>query len=313
MSVSNGSTSTIVEGSRALLPSTFLEFCAKVRKDDPSILPEPGEPLRIRHWQMSEKEQMEIADALLENTNVTDLELGTEKYTRRSAEAMAKYMRTSKSLECIRWPSKRMLDPRVLKQREEMLCCFLPVFQESTSLKELHMELPCRDGPSNRAFENMLTHTQSLQSLSLRIFPGPNAVAAAVSGLKKNTTLRELTLECSPGPMTISPILTSLRDHPLLQRLCFRGGTVDLDGLETVLLSGTSKITELDICIFSGSPPMTGLTRVLQALVRRPTLTNLGLRGCRLGRDEARLLGVVLCNAPSLHTLVLTESSLGGS
>jgi tRNA-dihydrouridine synthase len=44
------------------------------------------------------------------------------------------------------------------------------------------MQLPC---PT--AFENMLTHTQSLRSLSLSIFKGPNAVAAASVWIEKNT------------------------------------------------------------------------------------------------------------------------------
>jgi hypothetical protein len=61
------------DGDGVPLSFTFLKFCAKVRRDDPSILPEPGEPLRIRH--LSENEHMELADTLLENTNVTYLEL----------------------------------------------------------------------------------------------------------------------------------------------------------------------------------------------------------------------------------------------
>jgi hypothetical protein len=67
--------------------TSFLKFCAKVRRDDPSILPEPREPLRIRH--LSQNEHMEFADTLLENT-------------KSSAEAMAKYRRTSKRLQRIR-------------------------------------------------------------------------------------------------------------------------------------------------------------------------------------------------------------------
>jgi hypothetical protein len=49
-------------------------------------------------------------------------------------------------------------------------------------------------GPSSRAFENMLTHTQSLQTLTLVCLVGlleAIAAAAAQSGLKNNTTLRE--------------------------------------------------------------------------------------------------------------------------
>jgi hypothetical protein len=202
MSLSNDSTSTTADG-RASLSSTFLEFCAKVRKNDPSILPEFGNPFRIRY--LSEIKSLELADALLENTCVTYLELETNKYTKCSAEAMAKYVRTSKRLQRIHW--RRDLQDRrefVLQHREEILCCFLSAIQESTSLKELQIDLPLIGGPSTLALEFMLTHTQSLRHLSLLCPVGVlpvkgRAVAAARSGLTKNTTLRELTLEFSLG------------------------------------------------------------------------------------------------------------------
>jgi hypothetical protein len=154
-----------------------------------------------------------------------------------------------------------------LKQHEEMFCCFLPKFQESTSLKELHIKFPLTGGPSNLALESMLTHTQSLLSLSLTsacVSLEDRAVAAASSGLRKNTTLRELTLECKQDTKNVSPILTTLRDHPLLQRLRLCGDAMNLTGLETVLLSDNSKITELDLHRL-GHPPIIGLTRVLRA------------------------------------------------
>jgi hypothetical protein len=181
MSVSNDSTvlSTVEDG-RPLLSSAFLDFCVKVRNNDPSILPEFGDddPFRIDH--LSENEGMELVDALLENTNVTYLELEMEHHTKCSAEAMAKYVRTSKSLQLIRWKG----------EREEIICCFLHAFQESTSLKELHMGYPYIDGSSNLAIENMLTHTQSLRSLSLMYPDGLLDGRAAIrSGLKKTTTL----------------------------------------------------------------------------------------------------------------------------
>jgi hypothetical protein len=114
---------------------------------------------------------------------------------------MAKYIRTSKCLQRIRWDGEWGAEHRDLRHREEILCCFLSALQESTSLKELHMELPPFRGSSNLAFENMLTHTQSLRSLTLiyrvsQLFDTAVAAARAVrSGLTKNTTLRELTLE----------------------------------------------------------------------------------------------------------------------
>jgi hypothetical protein len=67
MSVSTGT----IDVGGALLSSSFLEFCAKERSDDPSILPPPGRPFRIHP--LSEKEHMELADALLENKSVTYL------------------------------------------------------------------------------------------------------------------------------------------------------------------------------------------------------------------------------------------------
>jgi hypothetical protein len=304
MSEPNDPTSTDYIGP---LSSTFLEFCAKLRSNDPSILPKPGKPLII--LPLSEQEVIELADALLENTNVTSLKLGTEKYTKISAEAMAKYVRTSKHLQRIDWKED------VVRQREEVRCGFLAAIQESTSLKEVHMEFSFIDGSSNLALENMLTHTQSLRSLTLTFPVGglleETALAEVSSGLRKNTTLRELTLEMSEDALTISPLLTSVRDHPLLQRLCLHGYVDNLTGLETLLLSGTSKITELEIHRSFGGPRIVDLTPVLQALARRPTLAKLALHQVRLNRDEARLLRMALCNIPSLQSLVLIRNTLG--
>jgi hypothetical protein len=79
MSVSSDSTArTNDDDDEALLSSEYLDFCAKVRTNDPSILPEPGQPFQIRN--SSEKELIELADALLENTTVTYLKLETGKY-----------------------------------------------------------------------------------------------------------------------------------------------------------------------------------------------------------------------------------------
>jgi Ran GTPase-activating protein (RanGAP) involved in mRNA processing and transport len=208
-------------------------------------------------------------------------------------------------------PSKRLQRIHWKGEREEMICCFLHAFQESTSLKELHMEFPFFVGSSNLALENMLTHTQSLRSLSFICRAEEDIDVAAVwSGLKKSTTLRELTLNVSQGATNVSLIITSLRDHPFLRKLCLFGDGVDLTGLVTLLQSHTSKITELDIHRSRGGSPFIGLTSVLQALARRPTLTKLALRRVRLGRDEATLLRMALSSIPSLQSLVLTCNTL---
>jgi hypothetical protein len=229
---------------------------------------------------------------------------------------MAKYVRTSKCLQRLRFWIR---DHRTLKQREESLCCFLHAIQESTSLKELDMKWPPVGEASNLAFAKMLTHTQSLRSLSLVCTDGllaDTAVVAAASGLKNNTTLRELSLECSGYATTLFPLLIGLRDHPLLRRLCLCGDVADLTGLETLLLSENSKITELAVLVcpyYESHTPMTGLTRVLRALARRPTLTKLTICCCPLGRGEARLLRLALYNIPSLQSLDLIEGTLGSA
>jgi Ran GTPase-activating protein (RanGAP) involved in mRNA processing and transport len=316
MSVSNDSTvlSTVDDG-RALLSSAFLEFCAKVRTSDASILPELGKPFSIRRLGEREgREGVQFADALLKNTNVTYLELRTFKYTNICAEALAKYIRTSKRLERIDWNGEVASgeDEQELRHSEEIICCILPALQETTSLKKLDINFPLYDVSTNLALENMLTHTQSLRSLRLCISPRlSTSLAAASSGLKKNTTLRELTLKFKRG--AISPIFTSLREHPLLRRLCVRGCGMDLTGLETLLLSENSKITELDIDKSSEGWPMIGLTSVLQALAHRPTLTKLALRRVCLLRDEARLLCMALRIFPSLQSLVLNDGTLGSA
>jgi hypothetical protein len=131
MSDQNHSTST---GDGAPLSSKFLEFCVKMRNSDPSILPEPDAPLRLRL--LSKKEDMELADALLDNT-ASRLELKTDYYTKSSAEAMTKFVRTSKRLQRIRLTGDHSELQHVRRQREEMFNCFLPAIQQSTSLKEL--------------------------------------------------------------------------------------------------------------------------------------------------------------------------------
>jgi hypothetical protein len=55
---------------------------------------------------------------------------------------------------------------------------------------------------------------------------------------------------------------------------------------------------------------MIGLTRVLQALGRHPTLIKFGLYRCPLGRDEARLCRTALCNTPNFQSLDLASNNL---
>jgi Leucine-rich repeat (LRR) protein len=223
-------------------------------------------------------------------------------------------VRTSKRLQHIHW---KKVWYQGLRRCKGMVCWFLLAFQESTSLRELHLDSFSEGGPSNLALESLLTHTQSLQILHLHVCSLDDlAVVTAVScGLKKNSTLQDLRLDFSQRETPVSHLLTSLRDHPLLRRLWLRGCVGNLTALETLLLSDNSEITELEIETFGDyeDPPMMFLTWVLQALAHRHTLTKLRLNGCPLSHDDARLLQIALWNMPSLQTLVLTEYTLGNA
>jgi Ran GTPase-activating protein (RanGAP) involved in mRNA processing and transport len=93
----------------------------------------------------------------------------------------------------------------------------------------------------------------------------------------------------------------------------FGGNLRDLTGLETLLLSDTSSITEHDIHRYNVGPRIIGLPHVLQALARHPTLTKLRLRRCPLDRGNARLLQTALCNIRSLQSLDLSYNTLGST
>jgi hypothetical protein len=128
MSLSNDNDSTVtIDNGRALLSSTFLELCVKVRNSYPSILPAPGEPFKLRR--MCEREGIELSNALLGNNSATYLHLETVKYMRALQKQWPSSMRTSKCLQRIRLNLDWMIDDRVLQRREEMLSCFLPAFQ----------------------------------------------------------------------------------------------------------------------------------------------------------------------------------------
>jgi hypothetical protein len=151
MSVWNDSAGTIDDG-RASLSSTFLEFCVKVRNNDPSILPEPGMLINIRG--LGEKEHMELTDALLENTSVTYINVYAEDYTTCSAEAMATYVRTSKCWQHMRIPRiSPSFRPRALARVAEFPDEIFEVLRskpilvpsEDTGDKEATTEVPSED------------------------------------------------------------------------------------------------------------------------------------------------------------------------
>jgi hypothetical protein len=69
-----------INNGTALHSSAIIAFCGKMRNNDPSILPEVGRPFKIHL--LGEREGVELADALLENTSVTYFKLEIKEYTK---------------------------------------------------------------------------------------------------------------------------------------------------------------------------------------------------------------------------------------
>jgi hypothetical protein len=229
MSDLNESTSTSDDDT--FLPG-FLEFCGMVRKNDPSILPAPGHFLCIRH--LSEKEDVELADALLENDGVEYLELGTAKYTKASAEAMAKYVRTSRCLERIVYNGEFY---QLLPQHEEMLCCLLPATQVSTSLKKLKLKLPPTGGQSYIAFAEMLMYTKTLRSLTL------------ISPVGVSLPREEIFVDATATPFWRKLSALETRRYRSSQKLTLEGNCITSTGVGALLeaMEHSSHITNLDL------------------------------------------------------------------
>jgi Ran GTPase-activating protein (RanGAP) involved in mRNA processing and transport len=281
----------------APISATFLGYCNQLRENDPTVLPRDNLPFKIGP-RLSEREHIELADALTHNTRVQRIFMELDDYSERSAQAMAEYFRASKVLRCV-----ILSGSRNNSESQRVLSCLLVALQNTPSLKELSLH-ELKLGTASKAIENLLIRAPSLKKLhlaySLRL--NQKELACIQSGLEKNTTLQTLTLSSM-----LPPILQSLRNHPRLKTLHIRVG--DLSGLNALLLCNKSKITELSIerhYSTSRDQPF-GLTSVLEALARKNTLTSLTIAGCQLRSDQTRKLRTVLHKNQKLHSLDLTS------
>jgi hypothetical protein len=90
----------------SILPAVR-ELCDQLRANDPRILDRNSSfvPFKYRHEingsEYSEAERIEVFQALKENTQVKHIRLFLQGYTKRSAEAAAKYLESSQTLQSI--------------------------------------------------------------------------------------------------------------------------------------------------------------------------------------------------------------------
>jgi Ran GTPase-activating protein (RanGAP) involved in mRNA processing and transport len=307
---------------RNIISSTFLDFCTKLRDDDPTVLPSADMPFRIRCG-LSETEHIGLSDALLESRAVKRLELEVLGFTERSAKAIGKYLRSSKHLVSVSfkdgWVPTHLLDDFAeLRRRQPLvLSILLRALRESTSLKELtikYIDL----GRASLDLQDLLIHTQSLQKLDLSAGLNPEETAHVQLGLTMNSTLVDLTLyRGGPGTQTVTPILKSLHNHPFLQSLRLEECAEEPTGIDTLLLSDKSKITQVIINLVGDSywdgPARLTPTGTWQALGRKTQLTKLDMSHCHLTRYCMRQLRHVLRKNQNLQSLGLAQNNIGSA
>jgi hypothetical protein len=126
------------------LSPTFLSACAKLRANDPSVLPKRNNSFKIRRG-LSETEHIVIAKALTHSTAGTSLRLDLHvlNYSGKAAEAMAECIRSSINLHRVylylNW-NGRSKSQRALQMVFSIL---LRALLDSTSVEETRLNLEC--------------------------------------------------------------------------------------------------------------------------------------------------------------------------
>jgi Ran GTPase-activating protein (RanGAP) involved in mRNA processing and transport len=303
--------------------SDFLTFCAKLRDDDPTVLPSADSPFKIRSG-LTETQYIELSAALLESSAVKHLELDAFALTEGSATAIGKYLRTSKRLVSVSlgegWAPEHSFEDRSAwwRNQDTVLTIILRSLQESKSLEELSIknrQLGC----ASHELETFLIRTKSLRKLVVSTSLLPKEWARVQLGLSMNTTIVELALidnalyDDGQWAYNVAPIPKGLHNHPSLQTLRLEECREELTGIENLLTSGKSKITQV-IISFQGNCFLEPAVRLSQstllALTRYARLTKLHISNCELSRDCMRQLCNVLRSNPNLQSLGLSRTRL---
>jgi hypothetical protein len=325
----------------ASLSPTFLSACAKLRANDPSVLPGRNSFFTIRGG-LSEAENIAIAEALTQSTAVSSLQLDLNslRYSVKAAEAMGEYLLSSIHLQRVDlfWDWH--------KDSQKALSILLRALQDSTSVKELRLlRRECHNAGSESTVGQDLTSLlllmPNLRNMDVgtnerRSFPAKNETLQDLTltnhrssnltyilqclGHSCPTTLRTLCIQLHEGDLTGLDTCSSITELILEYRI-FRSYRLgrgfelhedDLTGLDTLIKSKHSNITELilDGGIYRSYRLVRGFENLLRALERKNTLTKLEMRDFPLSLDQVRDLQMVLRNQKKLQTLALRRNSL---
>jgi Ran GTPase-activating protein (RanGAP) involved in mRNA processing and transport len=305
--------------------SVFSGFCAELREDDPTVLPSTGNPFKIRAG-LTETQYIELSAALLESSAVKRLELDVYALTEGSAQAIGRYLRASKCLVSVSldegWAPATAFEDRSAwwRNHHTVLTILLRSLRKSTSLEEFSIKNR-QLGRASHELKAFLIHTKSLRKLALSTSLPPEEWGRVQLGLSMNTTLVELALIDNflygdgQVPYNVAPIPKGLHNHPSLKTLRLEACRGEVTGIENLLISDKSKITQV-IISFQGANNLepavrlTSNTGTLLALARYTKLTRLNISDCELNCDCMRQLCNVLRSNPHLQSLGLSRTHL---
>jgi Ran GTPase-activating protein (RanGAP) involved in mRNA processing and transport len=289
------------------------ELCDRLRANDPRVLNSDSVfvPFEDQHESV-EGEQIAVFQALNENISMKQIRLWSHKFTKRSAETAAHYLESSKTLQAL-----HLRYGANYQELPEVMSLLYQALSRNTSVTELSIDTGC----ASVAFQELLTSTQTLQTISVvHYYFGDQEVnelqtAAITLGFANNTTLRDLEFRGCPEA-DLAPVMTALRDHPALQKILFRPTGYSsclpaLSGLEILLRSQDSKVKEL--VLQQVGTRTVGLHVVIRELGRNTTVTNLFIRYSELSRENNQQLKSMLRQNTALESLDLAADFIGSA
>jgi Ran GTPase-activating protein (RanGAP) involved in mRNA processing and transport len=278
------------DGDDPPISSAVLELCNRLRANDPRVLSHDS-------FFNSPSTSIEVFQALKENTSVKRIRLWLRGYTKRSAEAAAKYLESSQTLQTI---ELRHCGP--YHEFHAVISLLLQALSRNTSVTEL-----CIDTESLRFFsvalQEFLTCTQTLKKLQMRgsncgnILRDESNIAdlnPVIRELGRNTTVTNLVIcESVLSRENVQQLKSMLRQNTVLQSLDLGSsglGSAGLAEIAPVLYRNTSIKT---LYLANNGLDDTKSANVLRELIRRnKTITSLGIAHNAFGHNAAAVQSI---------------------
>jgi hypothetical protein len=289
-----------------------LEFCRKLRENDPSISKvDTGAGSGFQHH-LSDTERIAIAQSMEGSNVVQKLVLDPENFSERSATAIATVLcnngcnngnnsnrKRLQNVEIDGWMDD-FLDMRDLRNQQEitrMDTVSIPMgaIQASTSVTEVSLsrvDLASASTP----FMRLLTETKSLRKLRV-----------AMAGFTLDL------IRCNAPHIPL--VLAGLHDHSTLRTLIL-DRLATLTGLDTLLQPSQRNhaISDLHISRYSSTGTAADeLKQLVMAMQRNTTVAKLTISQSSIGRDQAKQLRAMFPRNQTLKSLNLVGNVINAA